>query len=266
MELMKAQYLLRFDDVCPSMNWGVWDKIEAVLLRHRLTPILAVVPDNQDECLIVSAPNEKFWDRVRGWQARGWTIGMHGWQHRFLTHDGGILGVNQFSEFAGLPENEQEKKLQAGVAILRKQYVDCDLWIAPAHSFDLITIKILRQLGFRYISDGFFFFPRVDELGMTWIPQQLWSFRRRPLGVWTICFHINLWTQSDIAVFEEQITSYREMISSLPSIIDCYHGRRRTLIDSAAARLYRSAADAQQRVKHLTNMYVRRLPTETIRS
>jgi len=251
---VKAKYLLRFDDVCPFMNWCVWDTIEAVLRRYRLTPILAVVPDNQDEYLRVSPPNERFWDRVRGWQAQGWTIGMHGWQHRFLTKDGGILGLNQLSEFAGLPRDEQEKKLQAGLAVFREQHIDCDVWIAPAHSFDAITIETLSQLGFHYISDGFSLFPHIDQFGMTWIPQQLWSFRWRPLGVWTICFHINSWRSSDIKMFEERITSYREMISSFPTIIDCYRGRRRTLLDSSAARLYRSAADVKHRVKHLTKI------------
>src|SRR5688572_15384620 len=40
------QYLLRFDDICPTMNWRVWAEIESVLIQREIKPLLAVVPDN----------------------------------------------------------------------------------------------------------------------------------------------------------------------------------------------------------------------------
>jgi len=254
---MRAQYLLRFDDICPSMNWRAWDAIEAVLLDQGIDPILAVVPDNQDEVLRVSAANYLFWDRVREWQARGWTIGMHGWQHRFVTKDGGILAVNEFSEFAGLPQCEQQRKLQAGLEILQEHGIHPKVWIAPAHSFDTVTIQGLGQLGFRYISDGFSPLPHVDEFGMTWIPQQLWSFRWRPFGVWTICFHINGWARADIMAFKERTTRYRGTISSFSTIVDRYDGRQKTLFDHTAALVYRSAAQAKLAVTQLIRPFSR---------
>src|SRR5262252_3697380 len=86
-----TKYLLRFDDICPTMNWQVWSEIEAALLDQDLKPILAVVPDNQDPVLKVDPPVEDFWERVRTWQARGWTIALHGYQHRYVTHSPGIV-------------------------------------------------------------------------------------------------------------------------------------------------------------------------------
>src|SRR5260370_42375028 len=56
----------------------------SALMARRLKPILAVVPDNQDPMLKVDAPVADFWDRVRQWQARGWTIALHGYQHRYV--------------------------------------------------------------------------------------------------------------------------------------------------------------------------------------
>ena len=50
---------------------------------------------------MVAPPADDFWARVRGWQARGWAIGLHGYQHRYVTHDGGLVPLNQRSEFAG---------------------------------------------------------------------------------------------------------------------------------------------------------------------
>src|SRR5262249_15450035 len=77
---MEPKYLLRFDDICPTMNWGVWRSVEKILLDTDVKPILAVVPDNRDERLKVGNANEGFWEEVRGWQARSWTIGLHGYQ------------------------------------------------------------------------------------------------------------------------------------------------------------------------------------------
>ncbi len=45
---MKARYLIRFDDICPTMNWTIWEQVEQVLRTYHVQPILAVVPDNQD--------------------------------------------------------------------------------------------------------------------------------------------------------------------------------------------------------------------------
>jgi peptidoglycan/xylan/chitin deacetylase (PgdA/CDA1 family) len=226
------------------MNWHVWNRIEAILSAEVVTPVLAIVPDNQDEALKVSPPNTGFWSLARDWQARGWTIGMHGYQHRFETVDGGILNINNCSEFAGLSDSRQRRKLIAGISYLEKHGVYSRLWVAPAHSFDRTTLLALRELGFSHISDGFFFLPAIDEYGLTWIPQQLWSFRRRPFGVWTICFHINRWTDSDVSAFRENVKRFRYAISSIDEITALYGHRRTSALDVGLGRAYRSLASA----------------------
>jgi len=248
---MNAQYLLRFDDICPGMNWRVWDEIERVLYDQGIRPILAVIPDNQDKSLQVCEPNGSFWDRMRDYQRSGWTLAMHGWQHRYVTKDAGILGINNYSEFAGLPRVEQERKLSCGRAVFEREGIDSKVWIAPAHAFDKVTIEILRDLGFRYISDGFFPLPHVDDFGMTWVPQQLWSFRRRPFGTWTICFHINNWSSREILQFKSSIERYREKISDFDTVTERYKGRRSSVFDDAAAKAYRSASSVKAAMSRL---------------
>ncbi|MGA8144157.1 MAG: DUF2334 domain-containing protein [Candidatus Acidiferrales bacterium] len=242
---MKAQYLLRFDDVCPTMNWGVWDEVEQILRDQDVKPILAVVPDNQDDLLRVCTPNPNFWKRAREWQSSGWTIAMHGWQHRFVTRHSGILRVNSRSEFAGVSRKAQESKLRSGLSIFQTERIASKVWIAPAHSFDSVTVELLLGLGLRYVSDGFSLLPYVDRFGMTWIPQQLWSFRRRPCGVWTICFHVNSWKREDIRAFQKNVARFREAISTFDTVIDQYEGREDTILDSVVASLYRAAASAK---------------------
>src|SRR5437762_14036332 len=97
---MRAQYLIRFDDCCPTMNWPVWVEVERALLEFDVKPIMSVVPDNRDRELEVNEPNRDFWSEVRGWQQRGWTIGLHGYQHRYVTRDAGVVGIHKYSEFS----------------------------------------------------------------------------------------------------------------------------------------------------------------------
>jgi predicted deacetylase len=188
---MSVKFLLRFDDICPTMDWKIWNEVETILVEEGIKPILAVIPDNQDETLHDAEPNRHFWDRVRSWQTRGWTIGLHGYQHRYVTQDPGILGLRHYSEFAGLPLNEQQAKLVKALEIFRREGLRPKVWIAPAHSFDANTLLALASLGIRTISDGFALYPHRDSQGTFWIPQQLGKLRPVPSGVWTLCIHLS---------------------------------------------------------------------------
>jgi len=53
-------YLVRFDDLCPTMNWTVWAEVEKMLLNLSIRPIAAVIPANQDVDLMVSAAHADF--------------------------------------------------------------------------------------------------------------------------------------------------------------------------------------------------------------
>ena len=126
-----TQYLLRFDDICPTMNWRVWAEIETVLVQRQLKPLLAVVPDNRDPGLQVDSPAGDFWDRARVWQERGWTIALHGFQHRYVSRNAGMVAVRRKSEFAGLRADVQREKLQRGMEIFERERISSRVWIAP---------------------------------------------------------------------------------------------------------------------------------------
>ncbi len=224
-------YLVRFDDICPTMNWRVWEAIEAHLVRFGVRPILAVVPDNRDPKLAVDEARPDFWDRVRQWQAAGYTIALHGYQHLYVNKDPGLIGVTHQSEFAGLPREEQEAKLRKALAIFAEQGVRADAWVAPSHSFDRTTVKILGELGVPVISDGLWTWPFTDEGGITWVPQQLWGFRRRPAGIWTVCNHHNAWSDQRVAEFGASLASYADEMTDLPSVVKAFAGRQLTLRD-----------------------------------
>lgn len=222
----QTQYLVRFDDLTPGMNWSVWNHIEDILRKYSIKPILAVVPDNKDEKLIVDDINPHFWQRVQSWQDMGWTIGLHGYQHKYVTNDSGIVGINLNSEFAGLPLEEQAFKIEEGLKIFKEHGIDTSLWIAPSHSFDGNTIRALKTKEVNYISDGLYLYPGVDKDGVIWVPQQMWRFRKLPFGVWTVCFHHNKWEEKDLVQFENDIKNFKDCIVSFDEVEERYGNKR----------------------------------------
>jgi predicted deacetylase len=230
-----STYLLRFDDICPTMNWTVWDAIEQVLERHRVRPILAVVPDNRDPKLAVEPPVPDFWDRVRTWQARGYTIALHGYQHHYVNRKRGMMGLTPHSEFATLPFEEQMEKLERGLAIFGEHGVRADAWVAPSHSFDRNTLRALDRLGLRTVSDGLWAWPHTDAEGRFWMPQQLWWFAPRPDGVWTVCCHHNEWKPGHLEAFAREMEHYGPLMTDLESVRAAYGTRPLTVQDRARA-------------------------------
>ena len=245
---MSSKFLLRFDDMCPTINWVAWEKLEKIMLEEDVRPIVSVVPDNRDEALHEGEPNEYFWERVREWQARGWTIGLHGYQHRYVTSEPGLIGLNPFSEFSGLPLEEQREKLRKGLAIFEREGVRADVWVAPAHSFDSNTVRALVSLGVRTISDGMALYPHRDSQGVFWVPQQLWRFRAAPFGVWTVCVHQKDDLYVDSALFQRRIREYRPSITSFPEVVATYGQRKHSWMDEGFATLWSLAIQLKSKL------------------
>jgi hypothetical protein len=214
-----ARYLIRFDDICPTMNWATWDRIEAVLSELDIRPLVAVVPDNRDAHLVVDSPRPDFWNRVRHWQSLGWCIALHGFEHKYETAHAGLIGINPYSEFAGLPAATQRAKLEAGLRVFADNGVRADAWSAPGHSFDATTVSVLVDLGIKVISDGYFWRP-VRFMGATWLPQQMWRLRPMPAGLWTVCFHSNALHPRDIGSVEGPLRVFRPKVVSVQEVLE----------------------------------------------
>ena len=65
---------------------------------------------------------------MRVWQGRGWTIGLHGYQHKYVTRDSDVIGINNYSEFAGLLEDVQAFKLRMAFEIFRREGIRPEVW------------------------------------------------------------------------------------------------------------------------------------------
>ncbi|MBS1803110.1 MAG: DUF2334 domain-containing protein [Acidobacteria bacterium] len=197
-----------------------FDRFIDIVKRHRIRPILAVVPDNRDQELVVDFPDPDFWPRMRALEAYGATIALHGFQHTCNSSGRSLLSLHSRTEFAGVPENIQRKWIRAGLDILRGHGLSPRLFVAPRHGFDSATLHALKQEGLPFLSDGFSNRPFQRE-GVIWIPQQLWEPVERPEGLWTICLHTNtsasfLENRLDLFLHEraDQFTSFEEVIST----------------------------------------------------
>jgi len=184
------------------MDRARWLALEALFDRYGVRPLVGVVPHCDDPDLRVDEEDPLFWDRARAWQAKGWTLGLHGWDHVFRGRGRGLVPLNDYTEFAGRPEAEQRQKIRAGWQTLTAQGLAPEVWIAPAHTFDRTTITCLtEETPIRVISDGLSSLPFL-RYGMLWLPQQLWKPRSAPSGLWTICLHPNQMETKDLEAIE----------------------------------------------------------------
>jgi predicted deacetylase len=207
--MIKARYLFRMDDITPTMDWGRFWALLRLFQRHRVKPLLGVVPDNQDRKLNCQKADPRFWDVLRSLVERDVVeIAQHGYQHLLergsenplLKQDSSRRVL--WSEFAGYSFNEQLEKIQKGRALLQENGIFTDFWFAPNHSFDLTTVHALKTSGFTAVSDGVALLP-YKERGLVFIPQQLWRPTWAPCGVFTICLHSNEITTGEIKAIRQ---------------------------------------------------------------
>lgn len=192
------KFIIRFDDITPTMAWSKFCNIEKTMVDFNIKPIMGVVPLNRDAQLVAEPAHEDFWGVVKGWKAKGWTIAQHGYTHEYVTRDPGILKISHGSEFSGLPYEEQHRKLKAGKEILKANGVWQPVFMAPAHSFDRNTITALTSLGFKGLTDGYGVYPyKIGNINA--VPQLFSLPVHFGFGIYTICMHVNTMTVQQIS-------------------------------------------------------------------
>ena len=123
--------------------------------------------------------------------------------------------------------------------------------MAPAHSFDRTTLEVLGALGVQCLSDGFSLYPHVDSRGMMWIPQQLWRFRVFPIGLWTVCMHLNRWSTGDVDRFRSDVKRFAPTFSDVSTVAATYQNRRPSFADALWSGSYQIAMKGRRWVRQL---------------
>lgn len=192
---------------------------------------MAVIPANQDPAMEVEDADQEFWSRVRGWQDRGWSIGLHGYHHRELTRRRGLFGQRRTSEFAGLPLRQQAEMIAAGLAILRREGIHAAAFVAPSHSFDRTTLAALVENGLTVVSDGLSILPYRDRHGVVYVPMRSWRFDSHARGVLTVGHHPGRWDEARVKAFADDVEAHRDRITDLQSLLTRYGSRHRSAED-----------------------------------
>lgn len=232
---MNKQYILRLDDACPYSNVVNWDRMETLLDVYGVKPLVGVIPHCEDKELIAYGEDADYIGRIARWKDKGWAFALHGWNHVFMTEEGGLNPVNRKSEFAGVELAVQQEKIRQGVAALVKLGLSPVAFFAPAHTFDTNTLRALKECSdIRVISDTVAF-DQYQEDGLTFVPQQSGAVRDLPFKLITFCYHPNIMTDADFNKLERFLDSQQSSFVPFPTE-GCE--RKRTLIDSLLSWLY----------------------------
>lgn len=197
-----AQYILRLDDAAPHADWEKWERMEGLLDKYKTRPLVGIIPDCKDMKINKLGERKDFWEKVGIWKEKGWTIAMHGYDHVYITDDGGFNPVNHKSEFAGVPLEIQKEKIRKGVSIFREHGIEPKVFFAPSHTMDMNTIEALKQESkIRIISDTIAN-SSYRRWGMTFVPQQSGRMRKLPFKVVTFCCHPNMMDEKEFECLE----------------------------------------------------------------
>lgn len=218
-------FIIRLDDACPTMNHQKWNRMERLLDKYGVKPIVGIIPDCKDS--EVDFQNEidcDFWKKAKRWQKKGWEISQHGLNHIFhntpLETKYFQKNIGNYTEFAGLSYNEQMDMLEKGYQILVKHGITATSFFAPAHTYDMNTVKACKDSGhFKYISDGYSL--RVfNKAGMTFIPAAFDTPRKMPVGLYTFVFHPSKMDDVGFKNLENFLANNIEHLTDACSVLD----------------------------------------------
>ncbi|WP_370751716.1 DUF2334 domain-containing protein [Eubacterium sp.] len=222
--------LIRFDDICPTMNWKEWNKAYELLEHYGKKPLIGVIPECKDPDLQIEKANENFWNDILKLQEKGYKIAMHGYQHIFESNSKGIVNNRNGSEFSGIDYEKQLEKIRKGKQILRDHGIETDIFFAPAHSYDINTLRALKEEGFKYISDGKSSKP-IEREGIICLPCRFGGcpdIKRN--GFYTAVFHAHEWVKKDKAVgykkLKNLLENYSDNIVEFDKIPDIMQGNK----------------------------------------
>lgn len=216
------KYLIRLDDACPTMDTQRWQRIENILDAYSVRPMVGVIPANKDPKQLIDAADADFWAKVKTWEKKGWAIALHGYDHCYISNDG-LKGLNPLwarSEFAGVPLEEQKKKIREGIKVFNTHHLTPKYFFAPSHTFDENTLQALREeSNIRIISDTIATQP-YRKRGFVFIPQLGGRCSEMKLpGVWTFCLHPSTMKEEDFVATEKFLQEHKEEMVGFDELV-----------------------------------------------
>ena len=201
---------IRLDDITPDMDFDKFNRVREILKRHSIRPLIGVVPFNRDANLCKSVPDGHFKEFIKELTDDGYTVALHGYNHLYTTKNKGVFPLNNFSEFAGVSYEKQLEMLEKGMEKLKEWDIETDIFMAPAHTFDNKTLKALKAVGIKKITDGFGNWPyERKELVFYPIAKQRKDCICDREGYSTLVLHTNMMEEKEFDELEKMIEKNR---------------------------------------------------------
>ena len=232
------KYLIRLDDACPTMQAAQWQRMESLLDKYGVRPMVGIIPANADPKQKIDPVDSMFWQKALQWQEKGWAIALHGFDHCYISTDAGINPLWNRSEFAGVSLEQQKQKIKDGVTILKGYGLTPKYFFAPSHTFDLNTLKALKEdSDIRIVSDTIA--TKLYKQGnFIFIPQIGGHCVNMPLqGVYTFCFHPNTMNDDAFNALESFIQKHKEEFCGFDEL-DLNGMRGKSMKDKVISWLY----------------------------
>jgi predicted deacetylase len=230
-------YLIRLDDASPYMDLEKWTRIETLLDALGICPIVGVIPNCSDPQFTENYPrNDSFWNLALSWKTKGWSIALHGYDHCYISSEGGMNPVHKRSEFAGVPSEVQRQKIRDGMAVMRRHNLNPDAFFAPSHTFDENTLEALRSESDIQVIIDTVANDVYRENGFTFVPQQTGYVRKLPFKTITFCYHPNGLDEGSFLQLSRFLEKNRTRFARLSDITAT--NRKRSNLDRVLSFLY----------------------------
>ena len=224
--IKKHKIIIRLDDACPYMNKEKWERVEKILDKYNVKPIVGIIPQCEDEEFKKNPFIDDFWDNYAlKWQEKKWIIAQHGFNHN--------LSAEVRTEFEYVSYEKQFKNLEKGYKILNKYGIKPICFFAPNHTFDNNTIKALNRFeSIKFISDGYSIYPYKYK-NMLFFPSVFDTPHKiLPFGIWTFVYHPNNMLEFDFNYLEEFLKKNKSKFDiDLDNLIEKYKNRKRNFFD-----------------------------------
>ncbi len=230
-------YLLRLDDASEYMDVEKWSRVESLLDKYTINPIVGIIPNNQDNDILSKYQKDSgFWDKARAWKGKNWVIALHGYNHVYKTKSGGINPINLRSEFAEVTLDEQKQKIRDGLKVLTEHKLHANVFFPPSHTFDMNTLEALKaESNIRIIIDTIANdVYKIDDF--YFIPQQSGHVRNLPFKVVTFCYHPNDMNKKDFDVLEDFIKTNKDKFISFEDL--SFKDRKFGVYDKVLRKFY----------------------------
>lgn len=212
---------VRIDDFCADIDKNKFLIVTNFLDKMEIKPLIGIIPENKDKTLKKGDCFENFWEVARDLQNKGYTFAQHGFNHVYTSKDGGILNINKRGEHTGEDVESQYRILSEGRKILQKNGFDLNIYMAPSNSFDKNTLKALKKLNFKYVTDGWTnYLYEMEDL--VFIPcRNVIKISKHDSGIITLMLHTNTLTNKQFEIFKQTIINNRENVVNYDELLNC---------------------------------------------